>query len=262
MSKGKVYAASDFHGNWELTKQVLDYLQPEDKLYFLGDATDRGPSGVKVFQALINDPRVVYLKGNHDEMMAAAIPSVWAEIEDINYYDGYGYSLWYQNGGNKTTKDFWKMTKEEVYAIKKAIDKMPTQIMYKSPMGHSVIMEHAGYTPFSILHRSHDPLWDREHFYDEWVKEAPDNVYLVHGHTPVQYLKYMYGYNGEHQLTKEEMKQKQEWLHSKDCNFDWKPTILRYCDGHKFCVDLCTIVSNRIGLLDLDTFEEIYFDGE
>ena len=268
MNKGKIYASADWHGCWHVAKKVLDYLQPEDTLYYLGDATDRGESGVKIFQTLMTRPNTFYIKGNHDQMMANAIPFVWAEIEDINYYGGHQYNLWYQNGGDKTAKDFWKMTKEEVYAIKEAVDKMPTELRYTSPAGHTVIMEHAGYTPFGIPRRSHDPLWDREHFYDAWIEHFnthnlnPEKTYLVHGHTPVQYLKFMYGYNGEQPLTKEEMKQKQEWLHSHKMEFDWKPNILRYCDGHKFDIDMCTIASNRIALLNLDTFEEIYFDRE
>lgn len=272
MNKPRVYASSDWHGCWDVAKKVLDYLQPEDTLYFLGDSTDRGPDGVKIFQTLISDPRVKMIKGNHDQMMADAIPFIWGEIEDINYYGGYGYSLWYQNGGDKTSKDFWNMTKEEVYAIKDAVDKMPTELKYKSPKGHTVIMEHAGYTPFDIPHRSHDPLWDREHFNDEWNNgwewqsgSEVDTTYLVHGHTPTMYLKYYYGYNGmPEKITKEDLIAKRQFF--EDIIMDEekiiKPTILRYCDGHKFDVDCCTIASDRIALLDLDTFEEIYFDGE
>lgn len=241
----------------------MDYLQPEDTLYYLGDATDRGESGVKTFQALMARPNTIYIKGNHDQMMANAIPFVWAEIEDINYYGGHQYGLWYQNGGDKTAQDFWKMTKEEVYAIKKAVDKMPTELRYASPAGHTVIMEHAGYTPFDIPHRSHDPLWDRDHFYDKWV--GPEDFYLVHGHTPVQYLKFMYGYDGKpEELTKEDMIAKRQFMQDivMDDEEIIKPEVIRYCSGHKFDIDMCTIASNRIALLDLDTFEIIYFDEE
>ena len=52
--------------------------------------------------------------------------------------------------------------------LKEAVDKMPTELRYTSPAGHTVIMEHAGYTPFGMPRRSHDPLWDRDHFYDSW----------------------------------------------------------------------------------------------
>ena len=81
-------------------------------------------------------------------------------------------------------------------------------------------------------------------------------MYLVHGHTPVQYLKFDYGYNGQEPLSKEDLKFKRTW----DLNAIYKPEVIRYCDGHKFDIDMCTIVSGRIALLDLDTFEVIYFD--
>ena len=271
MNKGKVYAASDFHGCYAPFDKMMNFLKPEDTLFFLGDATDRGDDGVKIFQTLMNDPRVRMIKGNHDEMMANAIPFVWAEIKDINYCGSYQYSLWYQNGGRHTAQSFWDMTEEEVYAIKNAIDKMPTKLTYTSPAGHTVILEHAGYTPFNIPHHSHDPLWDRDHFHDRWntgyypdMVLDPDKTYLVHGHTPVQYLRYMYGYEGKTALTKEQTIEKRQFMQEiiLDGEEIIKPTIVRYCDGHKFDIDMCTIASNRIALLDLDTFEEIYFDGE
>lgn len=274
MNKPRVYASSDWHGCWDVAKKVLDYLQPEDILYYLGDSTDRGPDGVKIFQALISRPNTFYIKGNHDQMMAEAIPFVWGEIEDINYYGGHRYGLWYQNGGDKTGKDFWNMTKEEVYAIKDAVDKMPTELRYTSPAGHTVIMEHAGYTPFNIPHRSHDPLWDRYHFYDKWGAftggkwekgSAVDKTYLIHGHTPVQYLEFMYGYDGKsEEMTTEKFIAKRQFMQEivMDGEEIIKPKIIRYCSGHKFDIDMCTIVSGRIALLDLDTFEEIYFDKE
>lgn len=38
-----VYALSDLHGYLDLYKQIKEFLKPEDKVYFLGDAGDRGP---------------------------------------------------------------------------------------------------------------------------------------------------------------------------------------------------------------------------
>jgi len=262
MKKGKVFCSSDWHGTGYLADKVFDFLKPDDTLYFLGDAIDRNPDGVKIFQALMDRPNTFYIKGNHDEMMARCIPSLYKD----NLYNDLDLSLWYSNGGSKTASALECLSKEDTYKIKKKIDTMPTELIYTSPAGHTVIMEHAGYTPFDIPHRSHDPLWDRDHFYDKWDNGFnknelnPDTTYLVHGHTPVQYLKYTYGYEGQEQLTKEEMKYKRIWY--LDNAPVPAPTIIRYCDNHKFDVDMCTIVSNRIALLDLDTFEEIYFDGE
>jgi hypothetical protein len=101
-------------------------------------------------------------------------------------------------------------------------------------------------------------VWDREHFHDKWQKEY-QNTYLVHGHTPMQYLKYEFGYEGQPPKTEEDILLRNTW-YKEDTNFI--PEVIRYADNHKFCVDLCTIVSGRVALLDLDTFETIYFDED
>lgn len=262
----KVYACADFHGNWELAEKILNYIKSDDTLYFLGDAVDRAPDGIKIFQTLINDPRVKFIRGNHEEMMADAIPYIAKEVEDGGYYGGNGYILWYGNGGEVTAKALRDMNVQDIYAIREVILKMPTELIYESPLGHKVILEHAGYSPFITPHRQHNPVWDRDHFYDDWndgyKKEDfnPDNTYLIHGHTPVQYLKYLYGYKNQPPFTEEEIIQKRKWL--TEAIEDKKPEVIKYCDGHKFDIDLCTIISNRIALIDLDTFEIIYFDED
>lgn len=260
ITKGKVYASSDWHGCWNVASQVLNWLQSEDTLYFIGDAIDRGNDGLKIFDELIADPRVIFMKGNHEEMMAEAIPSLAAEIADINYYGGNGYSLWFRNGGDVTSRPMWDMSQERIYKYKEIIEKMPVELTYNSPNGHSVILEHAGYTPFDFgYRRGHDPLWDREHFYDKWV--GPDNIYLVHGHTPTMYLRLQYGYEGMKPLTKTEIQHRYDWWKEENKKIII-PEVIQYCDNHKFCIDMCTIVSGRIALLDLDTFEVVYFDEE
>lgn len=265
---GRVFCSSDWHGCWNLAYKVIEYLKPDDKLYFLGDAIDRNPDGIKIFNELTSDPRVVFIKGNHEDMMARAIPFVYAETEDpaVCYYNNRIVQHWYNNGGLKTAQAFYDMTKEEVFAIRTAINKMPTECIYHSLKGHDVILEHAGYTPFDIPHRTHDPLWDREHFKDDWFggyklnNLKPSNTYLVHGHTPVHYLKYEYGYNGKTSMTKEDMIEKRKFMRGEPIKY--KPEIIRYCDGHKFDIDMCSAYSGRAALLDLDTFEPIYFDAE
>jgi serine/threonine protein phosphatase 1 len=253
---GRVFCSADWHGCWNPASQVIEYLKPDDKLYFLGDAIDRGPDGIKIFQTLVKDPRVTFLRGNHEDMMARSIPFL---MMDYPRYEMCGD--WFSNGGEKTSESFWDMDRTDVFNIRYAITNMPTEVTYTSPHGHSVIMEHAGYTPFDIPHRSHDPLWDREHFYDEWGDSAEGkNVYLVHGHTPVQYLKYFYGYQGERPMTIEDAVEKRKFFRDELTNI--KPEVIQYCEGHKFDIDMCTIASGRIALMDLDTFEIIYFDKE
>lgn len=249
---GKVYCTSDTHGVYAPFKKMMDSLGPDDKLYYLGDATDRGKDGIKIFQALVNDPRVTYLRGNHDEMMARGIYAIYS-----NHDNPAVISHWFQNGGSITADAFTDMDEADIWEIRNKILNMPTEARYESPEGHTVILEHAGYSVLAIPRRSHDPLWDRSHFFDPW--EGPKNMYLVHGHTPVQYLKFEYGYDGREAFTKEDMKYKKSWYKE---GTDYKPEVIRYCSGHKFDIDMCTVASNRVALLDLDTFEIKYFDGE
>lgn len=257
---GRVYASADWHGCSAPVRKLIEYLQPDDTLYFLGDAIDRGPDGVKLLDWLFNDSRVKMLKGNHEYFLQLCAP----ELLKDDYYptNSFADDWLYGNGGWKTWEYLIEnRTGEEILEYINKISKLPTKTKYSSPVGHEVILEHAGYTPGDIPHRSHDPLWDREHFYDKWNHDDKEynNIYLVHGHTPVQYLKFMYGYNGQGNITKEELKIKYMW---DDPSVNYIPTIIRYCDGHKFDIDMCTISSGRIVLLDLDTFEEIYFDEE
>ena len=272
---GRVYTSADWHGYGKVAKKVLKYLQPDDTLYFIGDAMDRGKNGMMILDALMNRPNTYYIKGNHDEMLERAIPYMIKDLEEIKSIEPERYpdNTWFYNGGWKTIEgglinDPPEEAVKRLQKYKKFFMNLPTELRYESPNGHMVILEHAGYTPFDIPHRSHDPLWDRDHFYDiwggHWNKEGYKpytykNTYLVHGHTPVQYLKFEYGYKGEVPLTKEEIKHKYDWYENKT---NYIPEVIRYCDGHKFDIDMCTICSGRIALLDLDTFEVKYFDED
>lgn len=262
---GRILCSSDWHGCGDLGFKVLNYLQPDDTLYFLGDAQDRGPDGIKLMNKLILDPRVVYIKGNHDEMMANAV----SDLTSLSYLGAtYNAMHWFGNGGLRTWDSMKHMSDASKMWYVHKINYMPTEVLYHSPKGHDVILEHAGFTPFDIPCRQHDPLWDREHFEDKWFGNRtyldldPYTTYLVHGHTPVQYLTYDYNYNGKDiKIDEAFIKARTAFFQDRDTECP-KPEVIRYCEGHKFDIDMCTIASNRIALLDLDTFETIYFDAE
>lgn len=256
-----VYASSDWHGCAEPAIKLLNYLKPDDTLYFLGDAIDRGDQGVELLEILLKDPRVKMINGNHEMMMINALKEYLKELYEEDALDTLYDDIWFYNGGSHTWENGLRQkNRVEIKYLINTLFRFPNHFKYTSPAGHTVILEHAGYTPTDRPFRSHDPYWDREHFLDDWG--GPDNTYLVHGHTPVQYLKFSYRYKDALPLTKEEKKQKDEWLYSNKIEFDWKPTTLRYCDNHKFDIDMCTIISGRVALLNLDTFETIYFDKE
>lgn len=222
------YAISDLHGMYDLWRQVRDYCDETDKIYFLGDAIDRGNGGIKILQEMIDDPRVVYLMGNHEEMMIDAIKTT-------------ENSLWMFNGGRQTRDDFWALPYEDKKKITSfllsndlyhmSIYNSHNQIIYLSHSGVSFLCTNAS--------DSDKYLWDRTHFQEPWAGEA--NAFMVHGHTPVPYLYSMFGLPEDKPLE-----------------------VFNYCDGHKFDIDLGSFtLDHRLALFDLDALKvEKYFTTE
>lgn len=257
---GRVFASSDWHGCGTVANKVLDFLKPDDKLYFLGDAIDRGPDGFKIMTKLLNDPRITYMMGNHESMMLEAIEHMIIYGLEEYQYCGMDNIWLYGNGGIKTFEDMNYGKGINLPKLYKNIKNMPVYVIL-TLKDKKVILEHAGYTPdkngkVKWDSKHHDPIWDRDHFWDPW--SGAENMYLIHGHTPVQYLQFEYGYYNCPKLTKEELQLRTTW----ELKGKYTPQVIRYCDSHKFDIDMCTIVSKRIALIDLDTFEIIYFDEE
>ena len=87
----KTYAVADIHGQYNLWRQIIEYLDDTDTLYILGDCGDRGPDGWKIIKEALKDPRVIYIRGNHDQFLIDSWQDDWR-------LDG----LWYYNGGYDT----------------------------------------------------------------------------------------------------------------------------------------------------------------
>lgn len=102
----RIFAIGDIHGRYDLLNNLLNLLMDyyhlnltQDKLIFMGDYIDRGPSSLEVLDKLFDLQRsypnnVVCLLGNHEQMM-------------IDWYDGSDkWGLWLINGGDKTLMSF------------------------------------------------------------------------------------------------------------------------------------------------------------
>ena len=84
-----IYTFGDIHGMYDLYKAIMDYCNkqdPEATIVFLGDACDRGPRGYEIIKELLNNPCVVYLMGNHEEMFCKAARQI-NEIFDFQTKD-------------------------------------------------------------------------------------------------------------------------------------------------------------------------------
>lgn len=244
----KVYACSDLHGMYKLWEKIKNFLDETDTLYFLGDAIDRGPDGIKVMKDLLADDRVIYLLGNHENMMLEEA----AQIKEGRFFNG----LWLNNGGNLTIDAFLNLPEDEQNLLLNKISLLPKTAKYKNKNGQDIFMCHAGTTPgcdedfyYKRFYYKDAYIWNREHLADKWEKfyeEQHNNLYIVHGHTPTMIHNKRY-------LCSDFKKVKE---------FYEDPMMIKYFNNHKINIDLGCFHSNKICLLDLDTLEPIYFKEE
>ena len=229
-----VYALSDLHGCLGFYKAIKEFLQPEDKVYFLGDAGDRGPHPWETIKAIAKDSQFVYIKGNHEDMLVDAMQD---RLEGRS--GTHAVYLLGANGGYGTLEE-WEAdgAKEEWMDW---LNRLSTHEEYVRPDGKKVFLSHAGYTPTpeGKLPASQDLIWSRDHFYEPW-EESMDDIYVVHGHTPTPLMdRYVYDLRGK-------------------CD---KAGALEYCEGHKFDIDNGAVFTGCCTLFNLDTFDSIIFQG-
>lgn len=242
----RAFAVADLHGRYDLYLKIKEYLQPDDLLFCLGDCIDRGPDGMKIVKDLMARPHTTYICGNHESMAARAIP----ELPDDRYWvKGQSYvDIWFRNGGEVTYESIENESKETILSYAEYFDNLPLRVTYIREDGGRVIMTHAGYTP----NFAPNLLWDRESFNDPWPDNF-DDTYIIHGHTPVHYLEHYFGYDN-----------KKIYIHRNmsDICEHWDPRVIWYANHHKCDIDMGSVFSNQAVLLNLDTWEEIYFKIE
>jgi len=97
---GKIFAIGDIHGCFQKLRTLMiriDYDVDRDTLVFLGDYIDRGYESYDVVQYLVElssrGQRVVFLKGNHEQMLE-------------NYLAGTMRFIYLLNGGAQTLKNY------------------------------------------------------------------------------------------------------------------------------------------------------------
>lgn len=253
---GRVFALSDLHGQRGLWEQIKDYLQPDDRLYFLGDAIDRGPDGYDIMKELLLDNRVTYLMGNHEFMMMEA-------LQQIRQYGGEWagekLEIWTWNGCYPTL-NAWAAA-GEMYDWIHVIDKeMPEYVEYENIQGQIIGLSHAGFTPGAKPAWRYSLVWDREHLCREVPEEYRDGHFMVvHGHTPTPHLL----------MDLEEHERTVEWARENGREikrtFDFREDngAIFYGDGFvKVDIDCGCFATGYTVLLNLDTWETVGFNAE
>ena len=233
------YALGDLHGHLDIYQKVKAMLKPEDKVYFVGDAGDRGPLPWSTIKAVYEDPQFIYIKGNHEDMLVQACED-YLEYGTWNYDT---YRLCRMNGG-QDTMEAWELDPQRELWVKRLRD-LPTWDVYEAPNDKVYVMSHAGFTPWykegtteCMVPCDQDLLWDREHYYSNtFLPLHMDDIIIVHGHTPIHHL-------------------------SEDLWVEWESGAFWYCDGHKVCIDSGGFFSGEFILLNLDTGEDIVLTSD
>lgn len=233
-----VYACSDLHGYFELYEQIKKYLQPEDTVYFLGDASDRGPQGWETIKAIFEDEQFIYLKGNHELLLSNS-------MQDYLYPTGRpskSFMILVQNGGSNTF-DGWDDELRRGWWMNQ-IKALPSFVEYENAKGQTVLLSHAGFTPCwdtetneMAIPKESDLLWDIKHISGIWDEGHFPNHVIVHGHMSGRYICEKLG------VQPDKSSSGPYW----------------YCGGHKVSIDCCTYESKSTCLLNLDTWESRLF---
>lgn len=238
-----VWVTTDLHGNYNLWEQIKNFLKEDDTLIFLGDAIDRGDRGFEIFMELLDDERVCYLRGNHEQIMYDAFNSIGEFREKM-------FENWTckDNGGQLTLKNMHSLKEMPFEEKKKYIDKifnLPFYAEYENDIGIKFFLCHAGATLGNYFNnmdedRKRDKmLWDRNHFNYPWPNDKKlANTVVVHGHTPILLMKQLYGYNAS----------------------GLAPLV--YESNHKVNLDAATPSTGLAFLYNLDTLDyELFTDG-
>ena len=260
-----VYASADWHGCYWVWDKIKNILKSDDTLYFLGDSHDRGSDGWKIIKELLIDPRVIYIKGNHEDLMIKAIGHYSPEHfgDDWFHWDT-DMDLWFWNGGEATYNAFMDdetISPEEKIEILHKIAAFPFCAVYNNAKDQKVLLSHAGCDCFEAAETLDEEkfIWDRNHliFYDTWYGDH-DEV-IVHGHTPIE-------------LMIEEQHKNIQWLTEKHMREDvvgdhfiepqpWSGKgAYWYAKNHKVNIDTGAVWNNTSILLNLDTWEETIID--
>ena len=205
-----IYYITDIHGCYDLYRAAMNYCNeqdPEAMIIFGGDACDRGSAGYSIMKELLDNPKVTYLKGNHEDMFARAAFGLaknyngpYTESYARNYlFECADYDTWVYNcicnGGSQTLIDW-------------IVDGMPRNILnriYNLPLTmqyKNLDFCHAGGDPKVYSRVADDEyddvpvekedaemmLWDRNWLGFGWY---PNRV-CIFGHTPTPYLPAKY----------------------------------------------------------------------
>lgn len=206
IEKDSFVVVSDFHSiSWPLEVVVNKYFNEYDKIYILGDATDRGLDEIggggidlllKIKQLTDRYPeKVFYVPGNHDEFLYGYAAE----------NDGKSKHLLFHNGGDNTINDIDRMKNREPEKLNELMEWLGNLPLQREHLyrGKRFVMAHALFN--DVLFRNNPDfslkdyrksggnrgqyknlLWYRKNddrYNPAWLPKKGD--VMVIGHTPL-----------------------------------------------------------------------------
>lgn len=192
-----IYAVGDIHGEMDLLDHLIGKIRVDarrsdetsNKLVFVGDYIDRGPSSRQVLERVMEgfeDFETVCLRGNHEQAMLEVcdrhdkgIAKVWLSktIGGTETLESYGIDRKAMKSGLKKPDTFWPLLED--------VPRSHVQFLQSLPLTHidgKFLFVHAGIRPGIALEaqRDDDLLWIRR----EFTSSRHDHGFVVvHGHS-------------------------------------------------------------------------------
>ena len=263
-----VFFFTDIHGQYHLYDAIINdcfALDPECTVVFGGDACDRGPDGYKIMRELLDNPRVVYLKGNHEAMFVLAARELLKNKDQfttdeasmqaflLQTLDKYfpAIHLHILNDGARTLIDWVMHGMDEEFV--NTIDNLPLTFSYEnidfchagSTYNDFKVVADAEYEHRFIWQKDKDAmLWDRKNLALGW---ATGRI-CVFGHTPATLLPTgIYGRD-------------QSMLHVHPCAWQDKMHAIDKRGGWKIDMDTGAVWSNRAYVLNCLTMKVVGYE--
>ncbi len=165
--------------------------------YILGDAMDRGPEPIRVFQDIMNRPNVIYIWGNHDVRLFLLMKKLLVEVTEENaeiqlntellcqYHD------WLEDGRNTTIQQFRKLSVAEQKDLMCYLEECASYEILEQEEKQYILV-HVGLGDFSEEKDLEEyELVDLVEVRADYDKKyfSDDATYLLTGHTPTIYIE-------------------------------------------------------------------------
>lgn len=129
------YVISDLHGHFKKFQAMLNKIEfsPDDTLYVIGDAIDRGPDSFKVLEFIGKHDNIILIKGNHELFLQLYIEGNFMMRRN---YAGFG--------GEPVIPELNKLSQNDLERLHKYLAKLPRYVELRVG-GVDYVLTHSGF---------------------------------------------------------------------------------------------------------------------